>query len=77
MHRTTTNINQTTQITTNVNNNQYNPEDDASTSVAGFWSLVFGLISQETWFDSWQRWKIVFIFNPPSPALELIRLHIH
>jgi hypothetical protein len=54
-----------------------NPEDDASTSVVGFWSLIFGPISQESWFDSWQRWKLFFIFNPPSPALELIRLHVH
>jgi len=55
---------------------KYNPKDDASTSIVGFWSLIFGPISQESWFDSWQRWKIFFIFNPPSPDLELIRLHV-
>lgn len=56
---------------------KYNPEDDASTSVVVFWSLVFGPISQEPWFDSWQRWKIFFIFNPPSVSLELMRLQVH
>lgn len=56
---------------------KYNPEDYASTSVVVSWSLVFGRISQESWFDSWQRWKIFFIFNPPSPALELMRLQVH
>ena len=59
------------------NNFKYNPEEDISTSVVGFWSLVFGPISRESWFDSWPRLKVFFFLKTSTPVLEPLRLHIH